>query len=214
MVFFDIPVRCKREKKIDTGFLRWLRTEKGVHRADPDHYIFSMLLRSYVVFTSISLIFITAYLSLSKILHESSFSSNLTLYESYISIINLILPISFIITIYFYFLYKKCVDKNKYSLLYNRRTKKRIGAGVFALLVIYPTIYELIFPSHALWLYETENRIEFWSQYHNDPSFLVIASFTVLLFYPLAAIFFFMSVAIADQEITKFLKDRKVNNND
>ncbi|MGH1403926.1 MAG: hypothetical protein ACRBDL_06755 [Alphaproteobacteria bacterium] len=209
MSIFVIPKRRERESIVDSGALSWLKTEKGIHRGDPDHFIFTIYLRRTFIFTGISLILIISYLGLATTLNIGLDNSEESLYENYKSIVNIVLPISFVILIYHFMLYKTCVDKEKYSLLYNRRNNKRVGSWVFSVLIIYPSIYELIYPSHVLWLFEEGEKADFWTQYHDQTFFLIITSFTIQFFYIIAAIMFFMCLAIADQEVTKFIKHKR-----
>lgn len=206
MGIFILPPEDERQKYLKNAFPRWLHTSKSKFRLDIDHYIFTHLFRTYVRVAILVVVVIISILLFSDYFVPQENNN----FENFIMLVDSVLPYSLVLMAYYFALYRKNVDFDKYSLFKNRETGKPICALVvvpLAALLMLPVIQNLLEPSNIYWIFESDEK--FWGQYYDEVLFVIFAAFILVVSFALAAFVGFLLSMIIYQAIIKYLNRRR-----
>jgi hypothetical protein len=175
---WSIPPREDRLEYLNRGPLAWLHAHKRAHREDPDYFISTLLLRNSMIlsYAFAMLVFFWALLFFSD-----AFSEQTPLFHFCRERVIVASPFSIAMIFYYYKLYVKNVDTDKYNPLIMRETGERIPNSL-VLVMILPVILLAVLLPHifAYSIYRTET-LSFLATYYNS----YIFSFITLLIWGL-----------------------------
>ncbi len=148
MSLFVIPPREDRAKILNNGVLSWVHVSNKEYRYDPDSYIFTQAFRS-----AIKISFVISLLVLSLVFTTESDEN---LFHDFRGYLGVFAPIPMFIPIYYFRIYSKNIDTDKYNLLIIRGTGEKIPNSFMSIFTLPLPIAVMLMPDYfAYHIYDT-----------------------------------------------------------